>query len=326
MSDMSPPRWWTPPVDRAEVKKLMERTNGRAAGSYGLWLLLTVGMGWLSAWVFTAGSPWCILAFFLYGTLFSSANARWHESMHGTPFKTPVLNDIAFFLAAAMEYKDMVSARWSHLTHHSHTIILAKDLEVLAPRPVRLGIILLDYFYIHYAVLSFWYLILHSLGIPSKGAARVVPKGKYLSMFWASRAVLAMHAAAIVLAIVLRSWLPILLFTVPRIYGGLVPWLFVVTQHSGLAQDVWDHRLNTRTLRVNPVLSFLYMHMENHIEHHLFPNVPFHKLPRLHTMVEPWLPGTYRGLLDAYREMWPALLRQRKDPGHYIRRELPVRP
>ncbi len=323
MSDVTPPGWYAPPVERSKITALMKRTNGKALASYGLWLFLVVSLGWLSALLFTLGSGWCILAFFLYGTVFSSCNARWHESMHGTPFRTKVLNRAAFFLAASMEYKDVVSARWSHLTHHAFTIHTEKDLEILAPRPVRLGLILLDYFYLHYAVLSFWILIQHSVGVPSQGAKKVVPKNKYQSMYWASRAVLLLHLAAIAMAILLKSWLPILLFTVPRLYGGLIVWLFVVTQHAGLAQDVWDHRLSTRTLHVNPILSFLYMHMENHIEHHLYPNVPFHALPRLHRMLQPWLPRTYQGLWDAYREMSPALLKQRRDSTYFIRREVP---
>jgi fatty acid desaturase len=320
---MTPARWYAPPVDRAEVRKLMERTNGRALASYGLWLLLVAVLGWASAWLYRRGSAWCILAFFLYGSVFSTCNARWHESMHGTPFKTRLLNDIAFFLCAAMEYKDMVSARWIHLNHHVNTIMIGKDLEVLAPRPVKLGLVILDYFYLHYAVLSFWVLILHTLGIPSRGARLTVPKAKYLRMFWVSRAVLLMQLAGIALAVALRSWLPILLFTVPRIYGGVMVWLFVVTQHSGLAENVWDHRLNTRSVRVNPVLSFFYMHMENHLEHHIYPNVPFHALPRLRELIAPWMPRRYTSLWDAYRETWPTLLRQRHDVEYYVHREVP---
>ncbi len=54
MSDLSPARWYAPPADRGEIRKLMERTNGRALASYGLWLLLVVGLGWASAWLYGA--------------------------------------------------------------------------------------------------------------------------------------------------------------------------------------------------------------------------------------------------------------------------------
>lgn len=41
-------------------------------------------------------------------------------------------------------------------------------------------------------------------------------------------------------------------------------WHFVlvgVFQHASLAQDVLDHRLNTRTCYINPVSAFIYWNM-----------------------------------------------------------------
>ena len=63
--------------------------------------------------------------------------------------------------------------------------------------------------------------------------------------------------------------------------------------------------------------------MEYHIEHHIFPNVPFHALPRLHKKIKDQLPRTYMGLRDVFKEMVPALLKQRHNIYYYIRRELP---
>ena len=77
------------------------------------------------------------------------------------------------------------------------------------------------------------------------------------------------------------------------------------------------------SFHVNPVLSFLYMHMENHIEYRQYPNVLFHTLPRLHRLYEPWLPRTYTGLWDIYREMWPVLMKLRRDASFFIHREVP---
>ena len=54
------------------------------------------------------------------------------------------------------------------------------------------------------------------------------------------------------------------------------------TQHAGLAEDVLDHRLNCRTVYMNPISRFIYWNMNYHVEHHMFPMVPYHALPRLH--------------------------------------------
>ena len=64
MSDPAPEKWYAPPVERAAVTALMKRSNGRALASYGLWLLLLAGLGWLSSWLFTLGSPGASPSFF----------------------------------------------------------------------------------------------------------------------------------------------------------------------------------------------------------------------------------------------------------------------
>jgi MocE subfamily Rieske [2Fe-2S] domain protein len=64
--------------------------------------------------------------------------------------------------------------------------------------------------------------------------------------------------------------------------------------------------------------------MGYHVEHHMFPLVPYHALPKLHELVKADNPAPYNGLLDAYREIIPALIRQSKDPSYFIQRQLPA--
>jgi Na+-transporting NADH:ubiquinone oxidoreductase subunit F len=65
------------------------------------------------------------------------------------------------------------------------------------------------------------------------------------------------------------------------------------------------------------------MKMNYHVEHHMFPMVPFYNLPKLHALIQAQCPPAPRGLVAAYREIIPALWRQRKDPDYCIRRQLP---
>jgi fatty acid desaturase len=94
-------------------------------------------------------------------------------------------------------------------------------------------------------------------------------------------------------------------------------------QHGGLAEDVLDHRLNSRTVLMNPVSRWIYWNMNYHVEHHMFPMVPYHALPRLHALIRHDLPAPNTSIWDAYREMVPAILRQRREAGWYLRKELP---
>ncbi len=102
------------------------------------------------------------------------------------------------------------------------------------------------------------------------------------------------------------SILPLMLIGLPRIYGA---WHHVMTgllQHGGLADNVTDHRLNSRTVYMNPVSRFIYWNMNYHVEHHMFPMVPYHALPRLHELIRHDLPAPTPSILAGY---------PRDDPG-----------
>ena len=127
----------------------------------------------------------------------------------------------------------------------------------------------------------------------------------------------------IALALALHSILPLMLIGLPRLYGAWHMVLCGLLQHGGLADNVTDHRLNTRTVLMNPVSRFIYLNMNYHVEHHMFPMVPYHALPRLHAAIKDDLPPPNRGFIDGYREMIPAFLHQLRYEDFYVRRELP---
>jgi fatty acid desaturase len=63
--------------------------------------------------------------------------------------------------------------------------------------------------------------------------------------------------------------------------------------------------------------------MNYHIEHHMFPMIPFHALPRLHEFVKADMPPTYSSSLAAYAEIIPALVRQTRNPEYHVTRPVP---
>ena len=85
-----------------------------------------------------------------------------------------------------------------------------------------------------------------------------------------------------------------------------------------------DFRLCCRTFHLGWPLRFLYWNMNYHIEHHMYPAVPFHQLPRLHAAIRHDLPHIHRGLLPVWREIFAVVRRQRVDPAFRLRPELPV--
>ena len=94
-------------------------------------------------------------------------------------------------------------------------------------------------------------------------------------MVWA-RLHIGIYAATLLVAVASRSALPVMLIGGPRIYGCWHMYMTGLIQHGGLAEDVVDHRLNARTVLMNPVSRWIYWNMNYHVEHHMFPMVPYH--------------------------------------------------
>jgi fatty acid desaturase len=64
----------------------------------------------------------------------------------------------------------------------------------------------------------------------------------------------------------------------PRLYGACLLQVYGFTQHAGMGENVLDHRLNTRTVTMCVVNRFLYWNMNYHVEHHMFPMVPYYRI------------------------------------------------
>ena len=79
-----------------------------------------------------------------------------------------------------------------------------------------------------------------------------VPEMEFPAVYRRARVYVAIYASVIGLSILSRSILPLMFVGLTNLFGT---WLLVVyglTQHAGLAENVLDHRLNCRTVYMNP--------------------------------------------------------------------------
>ena len=63
--------------------------------------------------------------------------------------------------------------------------------------------------------------------------------------------------------------------------------------------------------------------MEFHLTHHMYPTVPSYNLDKLHHHIKYQLPKPNNGLIDAYREIIPALIKQKEDRSYFIKKDIP---
>ncbi len=74
--------------------------------------------------------------------------------------------------------------------------------------------------------------------------------------------------------------------------------LFTLIQHVELQENSPSILESTRSFTTSWLGRFLYMNMNNHIEHHLYPQVPFYGLPQLADAVRNQVPEPDHGFLS----------------------------
>lgn len=313
--------WFVPPIDPDRLRELSTRSMLRPVLDLALWSVLLVGFG-VGAVVVLNAAGWlaAIPLFFAYGALYGGAcDARWHEFGHGTATSSTRLNDAVYRIASFMALRNPTAWRWSHFRHHSDTIIVGRDPEIQIGRPGAIRRWLLGYTGLATGPLSMWVLVNQARGRIGRQLRDYVPAEEVGRVVREARIMLALHLAVVVVAVVQGSVVPLLLFgLLPSMYGVWLMVFFGVTQHLGLAEDVLDHRASTRTVLTNRLFRFLYLNMNYHVEHHVFPTVPYYRLPALHREVASSCPPPTVGMHRAYAEIWRSFRAQRTDPGDVV--------
>jgi fatty acid desaturase len=314
--------WFRSDVPRGRLKELMRRSDHLAIRDTIIWIgsmAVSAGLG-----CYFWGSWLAVPFFIVYGVLYGSASeSRRHEAGHGTPFKTRWMNNALFHFASFLMMRDPTVWRWQHTRHHTDTLIVGRDPEIAAMRPARLAKIIANLFGLVEVGTQLSRMVVHAAGRLTAEERTYVPDTEQRKVFLTARIWLLIYISTVAACVVSSSILPLLLIGGPRIYGAWLELLYALTQHAGLGENVLDHRLNTRTIRMNPINRFLYWNMNYHVEHHMFPMTPYHRLPELHEEVKHDLAPPYSSLCAAYKEIIPAILRQLKDQTYYVRRELP---
>jgi MocE subfamily Rieske [2Fe-2S] domain protein len=99
-------------------------------------------------------------------------------------------------------------------------------------------------------------MLLIAAGRLDREEATTIPDSEKPKVIRVARIWVAIYAAVIAFAVTMGSILPLMLVGLPRLCGA---WHHVLTgllQHGGLADNVTDHRLNSRTVLMNPISRF----------------------------------------------------------------------
>ena len=314
--------WYLSPVPRDKMSELLKRKDGPAIRDTLLWFGLIFGSGYLVFLLW--GSLYAIFPYMIYSVLYSStSDSRWHESSHGTAFKTDWMNNVLYEIASFMVFRQSTVWRWSHTRHHSNTLIRGLDPEIAVPRPPKLRKVILGFFGLRGSIPEFKRLIKHASGKIDPEVATYLPEKEYGIVIFKARIYISIYLTVIAVSVIYWTFLPLLFFIFPLLFGSWLMPIYGLTQHAGLQENVLDFRLNCRTVYMNRLHRYLYWNMNYHVEHHMYPLIPYHALPELHKLIKDDCPVPYKNIADAFKEIIPTLLKQVKDVNYYAERLLP---
>jgi len=232
------------------------------------------------ALVLLAHGAWLVPAIVLHGYVLIFLFCALHEATHHTPFRsrwlgTAVGHFAGFLLLLPFEY-----FRRFHWDHHRFTQDPLRDPELARPKPATLGEYLL-----HASGLPNW-------GVRIKNTAEhaftgrvpqpwIPPENKALIVREARLYLLA-YCVVIAGSIAMGSAVLLWIWVLPAMAGQIFLRLYLLAEHTGCEMSA-DTLGNTRTTYTNAVVRFFAWNMPYHVEHHAYPAIPFHSLPKANT-------------------------------------------
>lgn len=323
--------WYRTPIDRGTLNRLNQRSDAKGLmqtlGHLGL-LVLTGAVACYSARWLPLPALFVILC--LHGTVYAFLVNGFHELCHGTVFKSKPLNTLFLYVFSFLGGFNPVMFWTSHQEHHKYTLHPPDDLEVVLPVEITLSSFLKSTFVNPWGFIDRIKALIRLSrgGLEGKWENMLFPesepKNRHRLFTWA-RILLIGHTLIAIVSLTLGLWMVPVLITLAPFYGGWLLFLCNNTQHVGLQDNALDFRLCTRTIILNPVVRFLYWHMNFHIEHHMYAAVPCYNLGKLHDAIKYELPHSPVGLVAAWKEIIAILRKQKADPAFQYVPKLPMR-
>lgn len=261
----------------ADLRRLSERSDVQGLARYATHWLLIAGGASLVAW--TRDTWWVLPAMFLHGWFLIALFAPVHESVHYTAFKSRQLNVVLGWIASVPTLINSTFYRLFHYAHHRHTQDPLKDPELGGPLPQTV-----------------WQYVVRISGW-GYYASRFDFYGRILRNEWEGFPYIPERERAGVRRSVI--WMLVLFFGIFGAWSWMDPsgpWIFwllpvamaqpilrvmLLSEHTLCSSD--DNGLtNTRTTLKSWPVHLVHWNMPYHAEHHLYPSIPFFRLPQAH--------------------------------------------
>lgn len=266
-------------LPRAELHALMERSDGPALRR-AIWHLGVVALTGTLLWRLRA-TVWVLPLLVAHGYVLAFIFCAFHETAHRTAFRTRWLNAAVGTLAGFLTFWPYRNYRVYHWEHHRHTQDPERDPELFFPKPASWTVYLFVLTGIPNAIRRVGDLLRLAAGRADRPWMAPAERGPLIVE---ARAYLVGYAGVAAASVLGGTPIALLVWIAPWMVGQafLRPYLLAEHTGCGVTRDCLE---NTRTTLTLALVRLFAWNMPYHSEHHAYPAVPFHALPRLHEHV-----------------------------------------
>jgi len=264
-------------ADIPKEKMAVIRQLHRRESKYNFRMLFFFSLGAAMGYLALTFDRWLVQLFccIMAGWSIVGLTVLMHDGVHGLLSTNPILNRWAGFICSAPALVSHSAYRSVHLLHHryEHTDQDPDDAEAF----VKKTSFPLVWFYYLYAAIGAYLYVFH---INIDGYKLADGKNRVNILFeWAL--IMGLFGIAIRLfpfESILQVW--------------FFPWLVAaqITSFRGVPEHAVTTGGNvftaTRTVLSNKFVSFMLCNANYHLEHHLFPGMPWYNLPKVHKLLQ----------------------------------------
>ena len=299
------------PLSPAMLRDLSVRSNLRgAAQSLGHYGMIALGGALIWKVSSTWGVLWALPLMAMQGYVVAFLFMAVHETAHKTAFRSRGLNLAvghlsAFIIGLPYEYYCLF-----HWDHHRYTQDPDRDPElIVGVKPASDTQLALAYSGLLQVASRLRLLLRHA--VTGKVTVPWIPESKRTVIVREARVYATLYVLLFALSLWLSSALLLWVWIVPLVIGQFFLRPYLYAEHTGCERTRSAFQ-NTRTTYTAAIVKWIAWNMPYHVEHHAYPSVPFHALPKLNEIVDGEIVHRGRGYIRTTRETWAWFRRQRR--------------
>jgi fatty acid desaturase len=297
------------PLAPAMLRELSARSNPQGAirsVSHYAAVIVTGSLIWLVSSRY--GLAWTLPLIALQGYFVAFLFMAVHETAHKTAFASRALNLIVGNLSSFMILLPYEYYCLFHWDHHRYTQDPEKDPElIVGPKPASDTQLAIAYTGLRQVGGRVRLMLRHA--ITGNVSAPWIPTNRRKIVVLETRLYVAGYLALFVGSLGLRTPILLWVWIAPLLFGQLILRPYLYAEHTG-CDEARSAFMSTRTTYTGIIMKWFAWNMPYHVEHHAYPSVPFHALPKLNAIVDDKIKFRGQGYRAVTRETWAWFRRQ----------------